>query len=314
MAHLDIDALATVLAVARHASFTRAAGELNKTQAAVSAIVSRLEERLGDRVFERSRRGVALTPTGQVLADYSRRILLLENEVMTTLAGPDGGGRIRLGVPDDYLDCFVSGPVERFMMHHPGVEVEIHCDFSRTLEEMFTAGRLDLAIVTRGKRRRRGELLRREPQIWCAAPGMHPEREPTLPLALFPEVCRARPQIVRALDATGRPWRIAYSCSHLQGVLAAIARGRLLGVLPLSALTPALRPLGEECGLPALPELELALLLPKSLAAGVRQLADILRHSFHRRVPYSSGPSAAAAAANASSSAPNAAVSCANER
>lgn len=55
-------------AAARHGSFTRAAGELHMTQAAVSYQVRQLEERLGAPLFVRAARGVTLTPLGAQLA------------------------------------------------------------------------------------------------------------------------------------------------------------------------------------------------------------------------------------------------------
>jgi DNA-binding transcriptional LysR family regulator len=281
MHHFDIDALAAVVAVADRASFTAAAAELNKSQAAVSFIVARLEERVGDRLFQRSRRGVTLTPAGERLTGYARRILALESEALVAVLGTSPDGRIRLGVPDDYLDRFVAQPVERFMATHPRVHVEVFCDFSRKLEAMLEERQLDLAIITRDAARPRGELLRQEQQFWCAAPDQQPELGDPLPLALFPELCRARPQILQALDRAGRRWRLAYTCSHLQGICGAVARGVALTVLPASSIPASLRRLGPESGLPALPRLELALLAREEACPVTRRLADSMRQSFH---------------------------------
>lgn len=281
MNHFDIEALAAVVAVADHASFTAAAAELNKTQAAVSFTVARLEQRVGDRLFERSRRGATLTPAGQVLAGYARRILNLESEARFAMLGTLASKRIRVGVPDDYLDRFVSEPVEHFMAAYPRIQVEVYCDFSRKLEMMIEERQLDLAIITRdGSKPPRGELLRRESQFWCAGPDRGLEFANPLPLALFPEVCRARPLILRTLDRVGRRWRIAYSCSHLQGICGAVARGAALTVLPGSSVPPNLRQLGPESGLPELPRLELALLARSDACPATHRLAERLRQSF----------------------------------
>jgi DNA-binding transcriptional LysR family regulator len=188
--------------------------------------------------------------------------------------------RIRLGVPDDYLDRFVAQPVEGLMAAYPGLQVEIFCDFSRRLETMLEERQLDLAIITRDAARPRGELLRREQPFWCAAPDRHLEFADPLPLALFPEVCRARPMVLQALEKAGRRWRLAYSCSHLQGICGAVARGIAVTVLPASIIPANLRRLGPESGLPELPHLELALLMREQSCPASRQLANNLRRSF----------------------------------
>src|SRR6266404_5625051 len=189
MRHLNSDALATFIAVVDCGGFTAAADALGKTQAAVSIIVQRLEERVGKRLLDRSRRGVSLTAAGEILISYARRLRALEDEAR---------GRIRLGMPDDYLEVFGAPVTDRFAAAHPKVQVEILGQFSHQLEAMMERGEIDLAIITRAPSQARGELLRCEPQVWCAAAGeRRPERQAVLPLALFPEGCRARPHILK---------------------------------------------------------------------------------------------------------------------
>ncbi|XUJ33685.1 LysR family transcriptional regulator [Bradyrhizobium japonicum] len=62
---LDPDLLMAFAAVAEHRSFTRAAVSLNRTQSAVSVQIRRLEERIGTKLFQRTRAGVALTAAGE---------------------------------------------------------------------------------------------------------------------------------------------------------------------------------------------------------------------------------------------------------
>jgi hypothetical protein len=74
-ANLDIDLLRSFAAVADTGSFTAAAELVARTQSAVSVQIKRLEEIVGRRVFERSSRSLALTPAGEMLLGYARRIL-----------------------------------------------------------------------------------------------------------------------------------------------------------------------------------------------------------------------------------------------
>ena len=75
MRNLDITTLRSFVAVAESGGVTRAAGFLNLTQSAVSMQLKRLEEMLGQRLLDRSGRGVSLTPTGAQLLGSARRMV-----------------------------------------------------------------------------------------------------------------------------------------------------------------------------------------------------------------------------------------------
>jgi len=276
MQHFDLDELAAVVAIANRESFSAAARDLNKTQAAVSLVVGRLEQRLSHKLFERSSRGVRPTVPGETLISYARRLLALESETLEALNGAAPRGRVRIGMPDDYLDALGAPAIEQFALTCPGVQVDIICDFSRRLEALVASGDLDLAIVTRGATQQGGLTLGHERQVWCAAPTAWPELLKPLPLALFSDQCRAKPAILHALEAEGRPYRIAYSFSHLAGIIAAVEKGRAITVLPESCVPAHFRRLGAESGLPVLPLLELALLLPEGARAPARILSQLL--------------------------------------
>src|SRR5262249_33017585 len=85
MRHFDTDSLETLVTIIDRGGFTAAGDSLGKTQAAVSVIVSRMEQRIGKRLLERSRRGVSATPAGEILIGYARRILSLEDEALASI-------------------------------------------------------------------------------------------------------------------------------------------------------------------------------------------------------------------------------------
>ena len=98
--NLDIDLLRAFVAVAETGSFTRAAGHLGRVQSAVSMQVKRLEEIADSRLFDRSRRRVALSEDGEVLLGYARRMLSLNEAALTDLGQAAFEGRLRLGAAD----------------------------------------------------------------------------------------------------------------------------------------------------------------------------------------------------------------------
>ena len=98
-ASLDIDLLRSFVAVADSGSFT-AAGELvARTQSAISVQIKRLEELLDARVFERTSRSLALTPAGERLLGYARRMLALHDESLRAVTEAPGAGELRVGPP-----------------------------------------------------------------------------------------------------------------------------------------------------------------------------------------------------------------------
>ncbi|MDQ0471087.1 LysR substrate-binding domain-containing protein [Labrys wisconsinensis] len=277
MRHFDTDSLETLVTIVDRGGFTAAGEALGKTQAAVSVIVSKLEARLGKRLLERSRRGVKPTVAGEALIGYARRILAMEDEALAAIMGDEAEGRVRLAVPDDFLDLMVAPLMGAFAKRFPRVQLEMRCDLSFRIEPMLERGEVDLAIITRDPARPVGEVLRHEPRVWCAARDHRPELITPLPLAMFPEGCRCRPTALAALDAIGRPWRIAYTSSHLPGVYSAVNAGLAVTVLGISSVPPAWRRLGAAEGFPDLPDLDIALVAPRGASTATKHLASFIR-------------------------------------
>ena len=98
MRNLDVTTLRSFVAVAELGGVTRAAGFLNLTQSAVSMQLKRLEELLNLSLIDRSSRSVSLTASGEQLLSYARRMVNLNDEVMSRLTdqayeGEDCAGR-----------------------------------------------------------------------------------------------------------------------------------------------------------------------------------------------------------------------------
>jgi DNA-binding transcriptional LysR family regulator len=276
-AHFDLAALGMLVAVAETGGFTAASARLGRTQSAISVRIQDLENQLGHKLLERSRRGVTPTDAGERLIAHARRLLAVEREALADLAGETPTGRLRIGVPDDYMDAYLRPLIARFAVEHPKVELEVHCDLSKRIEPALKAGDLDLAVVSQDPNRPMGEVLRREPMIWVAARGHRPELQETLPLALFSEGCRARSRILGALNSAGKAHRLVFSCSHTSGVLSAVEGGFCVTAITESAVPPSLRRLGAAEGLPPLFELTVGLIMAPRPGLAAQRFADALR-------------------------------------
>lgn len=239
-ANLDIDLLRSFAAVADAGSFTAAAERVARTQSAVSVQIRRLEEIVGRRVFERTSRSLALTPAGETLLGYARRILELNDESIRNVALPPVAGEIRLGITEYFVPNELPAILARFAAAYPGVRLEVAMGLSRDLRERL-AGREFDAVIVRLPARERAQAIWSEPQVWAAKKDFAPERGAVLPLALLPSPCVLREHAIDSLTRLKRPWSIAFTGSSMVSVQAAVRAGLGVSIMPRSSLQPGMQ-------------------------------------------------------------------------
>jgi DNA-binding transcriptional LysR family regulator len=257
--YLDLALLQAFSAVVDSGSFTRAAQYLCRTQSAVSMQLRKLEDLTGHQLLHRDSRNIKLTEEGEVLLGYARRMIRLNEEALVALDQPHAQGHVRLGMPDDYAHQFLPGVLAHFAHAYPRVQLEVIGALSGDLLNRVEAGELDVALITRQPKRRRGQVLRTEHLVWTGSRQHLAFEVSPLPLALFPEGCVFREHALAALDAAQIPWRIAYTSQSFAGGKLAVSGGLALTVVAQSMVPPEWRVLGAEHALPRLPEIEIAL-------------------------------------------------------
>ena len=104
MTNIPTDLLRTLVAVVDFRSYTKAAASLGVTQPAVSAQIKRLQYLLGGELFDRSTQGVSLTPQGDMVVSYARRLLSINDQIVHIGdAGPQPERVIQIGTPSDFI-------------------------------------------------------------------------------------------------------------------------------------------------------------------------------------------------------------------
>jgi DNA-binding transcriptional LysR family regulator len=242
--NLEMDLLRTFVAVADTGSFTAAAELVARTQSAVSLQIKRLEEIVGQRVFERTSRSLAPTPAGETLLEYARRILELNDESIRRIAEPPVTGVIRLGITEYFVPTELPRILARFAATYPGVRLEVRMGLSRDLRQELSAGTLD-AVIVRLAPAERAKAIWSEAQVWVCREGAEPERGAPVPLALLPSPCVLREHAIASMTRQRRPWKVAFTGSSMASVQAAVVAGLGISIVPLSSVTPEMHILGR---------------------------------------------------------------------
>lgn len=222
MRNLDITTLRSFVAVADSGGVTRAAGFLNLTQSAVSMQLKRLEELLGLDLFDRSGRSIALTASGEQLLAYARRMVALNDEVITRLTDHAYEGEIVLGVPHDIVYPAIPRVLQQFNTSFPRVKVQLVTANTRDLKDRFEHGECDMILTTEPKEVPGAEVLAAVPLVWIGAPGGAAWRKRPIELAQGRN-CIFRPIVLEAFEAAGIEWDVALDSDSDRTIEATVA-------------------------------------------------------------------------------------------
>ena len=248
---LDLTSLRSFAAVADAGGVTRAAGLLNLTQSAVSMQIKRLEESLGLELLDRTGRGVALTPTGEQLLSYARRMLSLNDEIWGRLTAQEFEGEIRLGVPHDIIYPAIPQVLKRFAAEFPRVRIKLISAPTRRLLAMFGRGECDAILTTEEQCGPEGETLVALPLVWVGALNGTAWRKSPLPIA-FCSNCIFRSGVTRSLDAAGLDWEFAVDSELDNAVEAAVSADLGVTALLVNALPRQTEEIAHNGALPEL--------------------------------------------------------------
>lgn len=289
--NLDMDVLRALVIAMEHGGFARAAERLSRTQSAISLQMKKLEEQVGQPLFRKAGRTVALTDAGDLLLGYARRIVALNDEALSAARGRAMDGTVRVGFPQDLAERWLPAVLGSFHRAHPRIHVEAQVGRGRELRERVAQGALDLALAfgeiggtpataTVGAATTGAATLAYLPVAWVAPDGFRADPGSPLPLALLDAPCMFRQHGIDRLDGDGRPWRITFTSPSLSGLWAAVEAGLGVTVRTPLGLPDTLAILEPQFGLPELGSVPLELhRAPSASNPAVDRLHGILAES-----------------------------------
>ena len=241
---MDLKRLEYFVAVAEAGSFSQAAASLHMSQPALSQQVALLEQETGQRLFNRTGRGVELTDAGQSLLTHARGIFELVDRARADMRERQltPSGRITIGLPPRVAHAMTADLVECFRTEFPEAAISVAEGLSVRLREWLIAGRLDVAVLfdPLDSPLLHMETLVREPLVVMARMPL-PLRMRLAEVAALPLVLPSRPNALRQLlekevHPKGLQLKVVAEVDSIQTVLSLVARGVASTVLPASSM------------------------------------------------------------------------------
>ena len=147
---VNLDLYRVFYTVAKCGSLTKAAEELYISQPAVSQSIKQLENQLGITLFNRTHRGMELSPQGgQMIFSRVEQALELfkEAETLVTQINTGAAGAIRIGASEAIFEYFLAEKIVRFHERFPAVKIELLSDVTPKTVEELKNHRCDVAFV-----------------------------------------------------------------------------------------------------------------------------------------------------------------------
>src|SRR3989449_6934056 len=248
---MEVHQLRYFVAVAELRHFTKAARGLRIAQPSVSRAIRVLEEELGTQLFHRMKGNVALTPAGEVLLPWARRVLAdidgaaLEVRELAELRR----GRLAVGATPSLTITLLPPALAKFHTAFPGIDLVLHEAGSRDLVRELEQGALDVALVILPMRHEMLEatpLLREELVVAVAADHPLASRKTIgvadlkgVPLVMFRAGYDLRATTLAAFRRAGFEPTLALEGGEMDGVLRLAAAGLGVAIVPSLVIEPA---------------------------------------------------------------------------
>jgi DNA-binding transcriptional LysR family regulator len=240
---MELRELKVFLKVASERSFSKAAGKLHRTQPAVSQSIRRIEDSLGERLFDRATKDATLTEAGRLLRDYAERLIRLSDEAEAAVRDLKDLRRGRVLIGANEASVHVVLPlIARFRERHPLVHVDVRRVPARQLGAEVAHGTLDFGVLTfqPAEAALRSVVLGHDELVMLVHPSdaLAHRREVTLAecsrqtVIAHNDPSHVRERVLRLFEQQHIPANILISLPSLEGIKRAVAMRLGVALLP----------------------------------------------------------------------------------
>jgi DNA-binding transcriptional LysR family regulator len=279
--NIPIELLRSFVVIQESGSFTKAAEALNLTQPAISAQIKRLQQLVGGEVFSRSGFGISLSEKGEIVSRYARRILAMNDQILSLTGTASVAKSLRIGVPNVYALSMLPDLIGACRTVSGSERLHFTCEASADLARNLSSGYLDIAFVSLPEVPDAMQLERwSEPMCWVCAPGFSTSPGSSIPLQSWPYGVSDQ-LAIEALENAGLAYSVVFSASDISAHLAALRSGLGYVILPQRLVPPDLK-IAREHFLPALPPCRTGIYVnsekdTRRLRSVAACMADVLR-------------------------------------
>ena len=246
--NIPIELLRAVVATVDLGSFSKAAQALRLTQPAISAQMRRLKQLVGTEVFSKAGSTLVLTDRGALIVKYARRILAMNDQILSLGGGPVQC--LRLGLPFVFAPTILSDVLRIEGNADDETEIQVFCDSSDEIRRRLAAGYLDIGFIISPQDAPAQVVTQwTEPWLWVCAPGLSLSPGDTIPLIVTP----TDRHTIEAIEKAGRPYVIRFVAPSVDARIEAMLAG--VGVMTLAErlVTDRMKIVGRHV-LPPFPE------------------------------------------------------------
>jgi len=236
---LDLQALRTFVLGIELGSFALAAKRQCRSTSAVSAQLKKLEMQAQTKLVKKEGRHLQVTPQGELLLSYAKRLLALNDETLEALNNTKLEGSLSIAMQEDFREELLTELLGIFSRSYPQIQLSTMIGRYKALITGVQTGDFDFAMTWDGGTKTPfSENIKELPIQWLAYQDFAIEEflvnDEPLPLVLFDSPCLFREKAIQSLDKAGIKWRIAYTSQSLSGIWAALKAG--LGITVRSSV------------------------------------------------------------------------------
>jgi DNA-binding transcriptional LysR family regulator len=229
---MEIQSLRTFLAVVDEGGILSASRKLNTVQSNVTARIKRLEAEVGASLFYRQGRRLRLAPTGQVLLEYTRKILQLETQAgLAVRQVGEQTGELRIGAMETFTALYLPQALKQLRESYPALKLRIETDTSAKLIDRVLNHQVDCALAAGPVEHADLNTLEliEEELLLVSARQSTPDSQP---LILFREGCAYRARALAWRRESGHQVSEIMEFGTLEGILGCVAVGLGCTLMP----------------------------------------------------------------------------------